>query len=148
MNSEKALYEYPYSKKWVFFSCVLTVLSITFTLLALSDPISILLFFAFTFILAGIFFLLKLRLYSMKTEHELGSHFALEEKVPRRFFVILLLVLFVALFLPFLLLLILEPLSWFISITGFIAGVNIPEVFLYLYFRRGEKRILSLKTSC
>jgi hypothetical protein len=41
--------------------------------------------------------------------------------------------LFAALFLPFALLLILDPRGWFISITGFIAGINIPEIVLYLY---------------
>ena len=126
------MYEYPYSKKWVFFSCVFVALSITFTLYVSHDPISMLLFFSYTSIMAGIFFLLKLRLYVMKSQQEPRSPFAEEEELPARFLYFSILVLITALFVPFVLLLFLEPLSWFLSLTGFIAGINIPEIFLYL----------------
>lgn len=132
MKFDKAMYEYPYSKKWVFFSCVIVALSITFTFYVSHDPISVLLFFSYTSIMAGIFFLLKLRLYVMKSRQELNSPVVEEEELPARFLYFSILVLVTALFVPFVLLLFLEPLSWFLSLTGFVAGINIPEIFLYL----------------
>ena len=116
---------------------MLIVAAFIFTVLVLSDPISILLFFVYTFIFAAIFFALKFRLYSMKTQEEMESRYTeAGEEYSKRYFLVLLLILIFALFLPFLLLMFLDPLSWFSSITGFIAGVNIPEVVLYLCFKR------------
>jgi len=140
LSSKKAVYEYPYSKKWVLVSCILVAVSLLFTFLAVIllgiDPISVLLFLAYTSIFATIFFLLKFRLYTMKTREELESRFTQEEETPKRHLLILLLILIASVFLPFSLLLILDPINWFMSITGFIAGINIPEIVLYLYFKR------------
>jgi uncharacterized membrane protein len=127
------MYKYPYSKKWVFFSCVIVALSVAFTLYVSHDPISMLLFISYTSIMAGIFYLLKLRIYVMKSQEELKSSVAEEEEPSARLLYFLVLVLIAALFVPFVLLLFLEPLSWFLSLTGFIAGINIPEIFLYLF---------------
>jgi hypothetical protein len=115
---------------------VIVASSIAFTVYVSHDPVSMLLFSCYTSVMAGIFFLLKRRLYVMKSRDELKSPVAEEEELSARFLYFLMLGLIIALFVPFILLLFLEPLSWFLSITGFIAGINIPEIFLYLCSRR------------
>jgi len=96
----------------------------------------------YTLVFAAIFFVLKFRLYSMKTQEEMEGHYtggATEaEGASKRYFLVLLFILVFALFLPFFLLMFLEPLSWFSFITGFVAGINIPEVVLYLRFKRAK----------
>jgi hypothetical protein len=47
----------------------------------------------------------------------------------------------VALFVPLILLMFLEPLWWLICITGYVPAVNIPEIILYLYSRRSAGKI-------
>jgi hypothetical protein len=46
----------------------------------------------------------------------------------------------VALFVPLILLMFLEPLWWLICITGYVPAVNIPEIILYVYSRRSARK--------
>lgn len=122
---------YPRSTKWVVFSCILIAISVFYAVLFLTDPFSIFLFFIFTSFVTVIFSSLKFWLY-LKAQEEFEEQ---KEEVSRRYILFLILILALFLFMPFYLVVFLEPLSWFIFIDGFVAGVNIPEVILYLYSR-------------
>jgi len=145
LKSGKTLLEYPYSRKWVLLSCVLVAATITITLFGLTDRLSFLLFLVYTLILTTIFLVLKFYLYSTKTEEKLESLHVEEERRLRgenplkRPIVALLIALIIGLSLPFCLLLFLSPFTWFLFLTGFIAGINIPEIILYVYAQRIRK---------
>lgn len=132
-------YIYPYSKRRVLFSCVLVIVSIIFAFLTLRDLTSVLLFCVYAFLFTTIFLVLKFYLYSKKAQEKLGPSYVQEENrswgLP---FAISLVVIagFLPVFFLLLLLLFLPPLTWFTFIVGFIAGVNIPEIILYLCFQR------------
>lgn len=125
-------FEYPHTWKWVLFSCLLVTLSIVFVLSVLRDLFSIFMYIIFTFIFTISFFFIKIKLYSKKTAQKYGME--AEEPASRRlvFFIILVLVFGVSL--PFLLLLFVDPLICFLIITGFIAGINIPEIVIYIKY--------------
>lgn len=141
MRPRETSIKYPFSKKRVLFSCVLVATTIGFTFYALTDPFSIFLFFVYTLLLTAIFLVLKLHLYSTEAEKLESPHFekkyaSQEKNTLKRQITVLLILLIFALFLPFSLLLFLNPFTWFMSITGFIAGINIPEIILYIYAQR------------
>jgi predicted membrane channel-forming protein YqfA (hemolysin III family) len=55
-----------------------------------------------------------------------------EERTSKRYVLYIILVLILGLSLPFLLLFLVDPLMWFLIITSFVAGINIPEIILYV----------------
>ncbi len=140
LGFERVTYEYPYSKYWVFLSCVFVFVSLLVSVYVFyGEPILIALFLIYTIVLASIFFLIKLRLYSKKRLESVESEFessTISERSYVRPIYTLMAALIVALFLPFILLLFLSPMGWFLSIVGFIAGINVPEIVLYFYSTR------------
>lgn len=136
LSPRKPVNAYPFSKRRVYYSCLLVVISILFV--TMLDPISVFLFFVWTLVFAMIFLVLKFYLYSKKTQEELDSQYSQEEDRYRGFPRAISLML-IAVFLPILLLFylfeFLGPTNWIAFIIGLIAGVNIPEIILYLHFR-------------
>jgi len=132
MNGE---YEYPYSRKWVFFSILLVTLSSIFVIFALSDIFLILVYVALTFILAGIFYYIKLHIYFRA--HKLQPERELTKKDV--IFMIILIFTF-GFFLPIFSAYLIGPLIWFLMITAFISGINIPEIVLYIKYARCQKK--------
>jgi hypothetical protein len=55
-----------------------------------------------------------------------------EEPASKRYVLFIISVLILGLSLPFLLLFFVDPLIWFLIITSFMAGINIPEIILYI----------------
>jgi hypothetical protein len=151
-------FEYPFSKGYVFLSAVLIGLSIfiaTFILIG-EEPIpfwigninfmipALLLYFLFTAILSLIMLILKFHLYSIRWARTVDSYSPESEETDsgsiwKSIFIPLLILIIIALSLPLILLALLRPLWWFISLSGFIAGINIPEIILYVYSRRSVK---------
>lgn len=151
-------FEYPFSKIYVFVSVFLAGLSISFATVVLMGEESVLfsfgdisfmipallMYFLFTSILTLVILALKFYLYSMKWKkrgetHPLESEGKASRSLWRSVLIPLLILTIAALFSPLILLALLRPLWWFISISGFIAGVNVPEIILYVYSRRGVK---------
>lgn len=130
-------YEYPHTKKWVIFSCVLIALSIGFVFIALNDMFSIVLYFIITFIFAVVFYFIKINLYSKKSSWR-TTELEDEKPISGKFILFIFLILILAVSLPFLLLLFVAPAIWFLVITAFIAGINIPEVVLYTRYVRAK----------
>lgn len=122
-------FKYPHTRKWVMFSCLLIALSVVFVLFVLGDLFSILLYILFSFVFTVFFYFIKARLYSASTRQPRENED--EERGSRRYVLLIILVLILGLSLPFLLLFFVDPLIWFLIITSFMAGVNIPEIILY-----------------
>jgi len=147
-------FEYPFSKTWVYISAVIAGISIALAVLLLigEEPQKfsfntftfmihpLLLYFIFTSLLTVAVLSLKFYLYSTKEEVS-ESHFPGGEQATRGFLrrwilVIMLFLTVGALFLPLILSFFLGPLWSFLSISGFIPAVSIPEIILYIYSKR------------
>jgi len=63
------------------------------------------------------------------------------EKSSSLYTLLLVLLAFFGFALPFILLLIMAPLMWFVSLLSFIVGINAPELILYLISRSCSQRI-------
>lgn len=154
-SKKKRVFEYPFSRTWVWAGVVLAGLAMGFATFLLKDegPVGLfgfmfhplLLYFVFTFVFASAVLALKFYLYSMKDEETLESHIFEDEEERlkkfrwRRWSLILVLCLTVAgLFLPLFSLLVLEPLWSFLVISGFVPAVTIPEIILFIYSRRSR----------
>lgn len=142
---EEGYFEYPFGKNWVIASAVMSGISIVFAIAILgADAFALFLYFLFTCSLILVVLVLKFHYYSTRNE-EMPEEYSSEgeEQVPeghwKRNFVILLILTAVALISPLIFSLILDPLWWIIIISGFVPGVSIPEVILYLYSRRSTK---------
>jgi hypothetical protein len=101
----------------------------------LNDRISF--FLLYTSIVTGLFLSVKLYLYSKLNEdvdHPLMPSIDLEGEPGSILRVIFLIILVLFGFaLPFLVLAFVDPITWFALLTGFIAGINLPELILYTY---------------
>lgn len=156
-SKKRRVFEYPFSRTWVWASVVLAGLAMAFTTFLLKDegPVGLftftvhplLLYFVFTFIFAMAILALKFYIYSTKDEEKLESHiFEDEEKRSKKLrwrrwsFILVLCLTVAALFLPLFLSLFLEPLWSFIVISGFVPAVAIPEIILYIYSRRSRRK--------
>lgn len=127
---------YPFGKGWVYLSVLLAGASIGIALLVLKDFFSLLYYFIFTGNLTAIVLLLKFYLYSRERE---GDSLEGEEGTGKRRLWSLI-VLWGLAFLAMLSLpifsMVLQPFWWFTLFSGFVAGVNIPEIILYVYSRK------------
>lgn len=74
---------------------------------------------------------IKLRLYTLRAT----SRESLEEEGGFPLWPLILIVA-VGLFIPFILLLFLDPLTLLVLVNGYVAGVNLPEIILFLYDRQ------------
>jgi len=126
----KFKYEYPHTWKWVVFSGFLSLLSLIFAVFALNDLSLLLMYFLSVTVFTVFFFFLKLKIYSRK-----ATEMEAVEQTPRKYILLLLLVLILGVSSPFLLILFVDPVSWFLVIVGFIAGINISEIILYIVYR-------------
>ncbi|MGD8507075.1 MAG: hypothetical protein PVF15_10490 [Candidatus Bathyarchaeota archaeon] len=123
---------YPYSRNRVLLSGVLIALSAILSLsLLLTDITLMLYYFASTLVVTAITFFLKKRFYPLLT-----SRNAPEEKEMKgaswKMILIAFFMLLGSIAIPLLLAGILSGPVWFITITGFITGVNISEIVLYI----------------
>lgn len=98
-------------------------------LYALSDVIAILLYIVLSFLFSVFFFFVKVKAYSKNARPQ--YRIENEETVSKKVVLFIILVVFLGISLPFLLLLLVDPLIWFLIITSFIAGINIPEIIFY-----------------
>jgi len=62
-----------------------------------------------------------------------------EEPASKRYVLFIISVLILGLSLLFLLLFFVDPLIWFLIITSFMAGINIPEIILYIKSTRSYR---------
>lgn len=141
--SRKERLEYPFGKRWVYASALMAGLSIVFGGFMLSEegPIALLLYFDFTSITTIAVLALKYYLYFVRgSESSETSFLEGEEEVPKRRWkwglILLLCLTIAALFVPLILLMVLQPLWWLICVAGYVPAVNIPEVILYIYSRQ------------
>lgn len=140
MGRQKRRFEYPFAKKWVYVSVGMAVGAIAMALSVLTKPLWLLSYFIFTFLMTATMFAGKLYLYSSRTSENLeGRSFDNGERYRKhgsKWVIITLLGLtIVALFLPAFLSMVLEPVAWYVGLSGFVAGVSLSEVALYLYSR-------------
>jgi hypothetical protein len=117
---------------------------VVFVLFVLSDVVEILVYIMLSFIFTVFFFFVKVRLYSgnIRQSYKIED----EEPVSKRFILLIILVLIFGISLPFLLLFLVDPLIWFLIITSFIAGINIPEIILYIKSTRSYRNKKEEKT--
>ncbi len=141
MNTcQKEHFEYPFGKKGVYISGVMSGISIVFAITLLRDDISaLLLYFAFTSILVVVFFALKFYLYSERIKGTLESGKEEPKKHRTLHLILLILIVTAVLLSPLIFSYTLDPVWWIISISGFVPGVSIPEILLFLYARRTRK---------
>jgi len=158
-STEERIFEYPFSKTWVWAGLVLAGIALVFAIFLLKDEGCVeifgllvhplLLYFAFTLAFALAVFVLKFYVYSAK--NEVAENYALEgrkerskrlRKLKLSFILVLCLTIF-ALTLPILFLMFLGPLWTFIFISGYIPAVTLSEVILYIYSRRSSRRLNS-----
>jgi hypothetical protein len=137
---KKERFEYPLGRAWVCASAIMSGISIAFAIAILKDDVKALfLYFTFTSLFTLIVLALKYHFYSKKWEQiseEVSS--ASDEVSDKRWklgFVLLVLLTLGILFTPLILSYILDPLWLIISISGFVPGVSIPEIILFLYSR-------------
>ncbi|MEM3629426.1 MAG: hypothetical protein QW667_03545 [Candidatus Bathyarchaeia archaeon] len=133
---------YPYGFRWVIISLILVSLCFIFNGLVLIDEIYF--FLLYTFVVTGLFLPVKFLLYKRLDEsvdHPLLPAVDLEGEpasILRTIFIVIVVLLGIAF--PFLILAFMDPLTWFVSLTGFIAGINLPEPILYIYSSIGKKK--------
>ena len=139
---KKEDFEYPFSRKWVYASAFLSVISITLTVVMLRDYLfAIILYFVFIFALTLVILAFKSHFYSAK-EKEIREFQPMEIEEETRAsiwtksFVLLMLLTLLAFLSPLFLSFILPPEWWIIVISGFIPGMSLPEVILYLYSKK------------
>jgi len=144
--SRRESFEYPFSKGWVYASGLMTVLSVIFGVFMLSEEglFALLLYLAFTSLLTVVVLALKFYLYSLRgREASETPPVEMEGEPPRRRWrwslILILCLAIAALFVPLILLMVLEPLWWLIAIVSYVPAVNIPEIILYFYSRRSSR---------
>lgn len=136
-------FEYPFGKRWVYASAFMAGISIVFAVFMLSEEgyLALIKYFAFTFLTTIAVLALKFYIYFVRRQESAKTtSFDMKEEVPKRrwrwSFIALLCLAIASLFVPLILLVVLEPLWWLICIGGYVPAVNIPEVVLYLYSQR------------
>ena len=126
---------YPYSMKWIAISLVLTSFSFAFAIIYLSVYVS--LFLLYAGIVTALLTVVKYSLYSKFgkfVDTPLFPPLDMDEEPHSGWTVIFLVVLiFLGLIVPFLMLAIVDPVTWFTLLIAFVAGINIPELILYAY---------------
>jgi len=110
---------------------------VIFVLFVLSDVFSVFLYILLSFVFTVFFYFIKVKLYSenIRQPYKMGD----EEPVSNRFLLLIILLLIFGISIPFLLLFFVDSLLWFLIITSFMAGINIPEVILYINFTRSYR---------
>lgn len=129
--------EYPFSKSGVYLSAILAALSIVLALLLLTDPITLILYFASTCLLTFVTLEIKIYVFSRRKSEVPEEYSVTKPQGSNKLKTIFLMVCFIiAMAMPLILLSILDVTSWFISLNGFISGVSLSEVILFYYYSR------------
>lgn len=131
--------EYPFSKFGAYWSLVVAGLSVVLALLILTEPVLLISYFIFTFLLTVAVLVLKIHLLSTSESASLKSDSSKDAKNDQRWKIkILLLGFVISLIGPMILGLFLPPTSWFIGLNSFISGMSFSEVLLFCYARRSS----------
>lgn len=127
-NRKKKRITYPFSRRRVYFSGLLCFLSLLFMLILSEGNISVIGLYLMTTGIIGVpSYLIKIHIYREKVE-EIKS----ASRKDVRIWVTLFLFSLMLLCSPFVFLYLFGPHAWLIVINGFISGVNIPEIVIYL----------------
>lgn len=137
-EARKRRTKYPYGKVRVYWSAIITALSIILALLLLKSPLLLLYYLVLTLVLTAVVLALKIRFLRMRVpgvrEEELSET---ESRAHRwRSLLILFGLLMVFLFLPLLLAKFVHPESWFVSLISYTSGVSTAEVVFFLITRK------------
>lgn len=132
-------FKYPFAFRWVLLSFILFFSSFVFACVISFDQLNLFLLFLFlTSLQVSLFTLVKYRRYRVmdKTgDNPLMPFFdGGSENDGSLSLILLIIFVFFGFSLPFLLLLLLDPFVWFISLLSFVAGINFPEIILYLLY--------------
>lgn len=136
MNYDAKKNKYPYSKSRIYLSVVLAVLSLVLALQLLPTPVLILYYFASTFVIATIIFILKKRyFYTKKPEtHQRVANENLENRISWKLLILLFSVMIIIMVFP-LFLAPVHPYAWFILMVSLTSGISISEIILYVCMR-------------
>jgi MFS family permease len=134
-KERRPLTRYPHSIRKVYWNVIIAILSIALTVMLLKQPLLLIYYIIFTFILAMVAFQLKARFSTIFTPIAKDIPPENEEKPRRRLLVLLFLLIMAILSLPFLLAGVFHemPHVWFILIMGIATGLSISEVLFYIY---------------
>lgn len=126
-------FKYPFSFRWIVLSLILVILSVILVLAALGTHI--ILFLVLMLPQTVLFTIIKYKLY--KKIDVVNSNpllfFSLDGEGGSLCAVMLVSIVLFGFAFPFILLFLLEPVMWFVSVLSFVAGINLPELFLYFY---------------
>lgn len=137
MNYEAKKSKYPYPKSRIYLSVIITVWSLILTLQLLQTPALILRYFASTFIIATITFIIKRHYFYTKitVTHQRVANENLKNRTPWKLLILLFSVMIAILVFPLFLASYLDPYTWFILIVSLTSGISIGEILLYVYMR-------------
>jgi ABC-type Na+ efflux pump permease subunit len=130
--------DYPFSKFWrIYMSAILCTISLFLSLLMIkfNDVLSWGLYFLFAFLTTVFSIYIKLKIY-FKREKSPNSLYNSSTGMKWRFLIFYLMLIFPFLFLPAILATLLSPNVWFTSINGYVFGINIGELLLFLQEKR------------
>ncbi|MEM2589401.1 MAG: hypothetical protein QW670_05280 [Candidatus Bathyarchaeia archaeon] len=132
----KEVYKYPFSRRWVLLSLFLSICSFFLALIILGVKIYLFLFLALPQVL--FFTAVKARLYKKLDATDLNPllYFGGGEQESSLYVTMLIMLVFFGFALPFLLLFLLEPVMWFVSLLSFVFGINMPELILFFLAMR------------
>lgn len=132
-NEKERGIKYPFSKIVVYWCALITVLSAVLVLIVLPDPLLLVYYFVFTFVLTVVIFNLKLHfLFRMEKSESSGNP---PELASQKESILSILVSILFMSLPLILLAFLPPVSWFICLNVFVSSISLSEVVLFYYTR-------------
>ena len=134
-ETEKTKQRYPHSTRRIYWSAILTVLSVLLAFLLLQDAFWLLLYLSNTLVFTAVLYIVKTRIIRMEDEPSNDSD---ETKPTRPFWKSMLLTLLVLLAIaaiPLLLAGFLPPYLWFTLLISFTSGTSISEIIIYLRMR-------------
>lgn len=135
-------FRYPFSRRWVILSLILSVSSFVLAFLVLGFHVYFFLVLALPQVL--LFTFVKNRLYRKIDATDLNPllYFGGGGDGGIIYVVMLISLVFFGFALPFILLLFLEPVIWFVSILSFVFGINFPELILFtLMSKKGNSKL-------
>jgi len=129
---------YPFSKARVYFNAIsgLLVFSIsTYLLIVYSTFVLLAFYFALSLIVTLISFKLKLHILHRMYKNELETVKEETEKSQKWILILVAIGLVIALLLPVISTLFLDSAIWFVLFSGFVTGMSLSEIILYLQVR-------------
>lgn len=137
MNSEAKTGGYTNSKIRIYWSIIITVLSLILAFLLLQTPTLILRYFASTLIITTLVFILKRRYFYSRIRENYKDATEGDSEAPSSWkpVILLFLVMIIVLVFPLFLAGFLDSYTWFIFIISLTSGISISEVALYVYLK-------------